>query len=233
VSLEGVRRSAPPCERYDLRVSEPLARELARRGIHDGRVLRAIAATPRRLFVPEQVVASADGDHPLPIGFGQTISQPYMVAWMTQALELTGNERVLEVGTGSGYQAAILGRLCGRVISVELLPELAARARGVLAALQIGNVEVRVGDGSLGLPEDGPFDRIIVTAAAVQIPPALVAQLRPGGRMVIPVGAAEGVQHIHLLEKGMDGAVDDQALFAVRFVPLRSAGDGVALDSPR
>jgi protein-L-isoaspartate(D-aspartate) O-methyltransferase len=233
VSLEGVRRGAPTRERYDLRVSEPLARDLARMGIRDERVLRAVAETPRRLFIPEHLLSRADGDHPLPIGFGQTISQPYMVAWMTQALELTGTERVLEVGTGSGYQAAILGRLCGRVLSVELLPELAARARGVLAALGIRNVEIRIGDGSLGLPEEGPFDRIIVTAAAVQIPPALVAQLRPGGRMVIPVGAAEEVQYIHLLEKGMDDAVDDQELFAVRFVPLRSAGDGVALDSPR
>jgi protein-L-isoaspartate(D-aspartate) O-methyltransferase len=233
VSLEGARRGAQPSGRYDPRMSEQLSRDLAQMGIYDARVLRAMAETPRRLFVPEHLGARADGDHPLPIGFGQTISQPFMVAWMTQALELGGTERVLEIGAGSGYQAAVLGRLCRQVISVELIPALARRAREILAALRIENVEVRVGDGSRGLPDEGPFDRIIVSAAAASIPPALIAQLCLEGRMVIPVGAAEEIQHLHVVDRGADGRVEDRRLFAVRFVPLRSAEDGVALDSHR
>ncbi len=201
-------------------------------GIRDERVLQAIADTPRRLFVPEQHRARADGDHPLPIGYGQTISQPFMVAWMTEALALTGAERVLEIGTGSGYQAAVLSRLCRQVFSVEIVPELARRAGALLASLGIANVDVRLADGSRGLPEEAPFDRIVVTAAADAIPPALIAQLAPGGTMVIPVGAVHDVQFIHVVEKGRDGAVTDRELFGVRFVPLRSAEDGVGLDSP-
>jgi protein-L-isoaspartate(D-aspartate) O-methyltransferase len=199
-------------------------------GIRDERVLRAMAEIPRELFVPEQLRYRADGDHPLPIGHGQTISQPFMVAWMTQALELSGTERVLEVGTGSGYQSAVLSRLCRRVFSVELIPELAAGARALLASLQIENVEVRLGDGSRGLPEEAPFDRIIVTAAAIRIPPPLAAQLRPGGRMVIPIGPADGAQFIHVVVSEEGGELEDRELFAVRFVPLRSEEGGVALD---
>jgi protein-L-isoaspartate(D-aspartate) O-methyltransferase len=153
-----------------------------------------------------------------------------MVAWMTQALELSGTERVLEVGTGSGYQSAVLSRLCRRVFSVELIPELAAGARALLASLQIENVEVRLGDGSRGLPEEAPFDRIIVTAAAIRIPPPLAAQLRPGGRMVIPIGPADGAQFIHVVVSEEGGELEDRELFAVRFVPLRSEEGGVALD---
>jgi protein-L-isoaspartate(D-aspartate) O-methyltransferase len=215
--------------RYDPGVSEPLARDLERMGIRDAKVLAAMAAIPRRLFVPEHLQSRADGDHPLPIGFGQTISQPFMVAWMTQALELSGGERVLEVGTGSGYQAAILSRLCGHLLTLELIPELAERARTLLAALGIANVEVRLGDGSRGAADEPPFDRIIVTAAAPRVPEPLVDQLAPGGRMVIPVGGAEEVQYLHLLTKGREGELVDRELFAVRFVPLRSADDGVAL----
>jgi len=164
-------------------VSEPLARDLARMGIRDERVLRAIAATPRRLFVPEPLQDRADGDHPLPIGYGQTISQPFMVAWMTEALALTGAERVLEIGAGSGYQAAVLSRLCRRVFSLEIVPELAARARTLLAALGIENVDVRLADGTRGLPEKAPFDRIIVTAAAPAIPAPLIAHALLGCRL--------------------------------------------------
>ncbi|MGB8931103.1 MAG: protein-L-isoaspartate(D-aspartate) O-methyltransferase [Anaeromyxobacteraceae bacterium] len=210
-------------------MSEELARDLARMGISDARVLRAMAGIPRRLFVPEQLQSRADGDHPLPIGFGQTISQPFMVAWMTQELALTGSERVLEIGTGSGYQAAILSRLCERVFTVELLPELAERARATLAQLGIANVSCRLGDGALGWSEEAPFDRVIVTAAALRTPPALIEQLRAGGRMLIPIGAQHEVQYVHLLAKDAAGAILDRELFAVRFVPLRSGAGPVAL----
>lgn len=201
-------------------------------GIRDGLVLRAMAEIPRRLFVPEGLQARADGDHPLPIGFGQTISQPFMVAWMTQALELAGPERVLEIGTGSGYQAAVLSRLCSRVFTVELLPELADRARATLARLGIDNVEVRLGDGQAGWPEEAPFDGILVTAAALRIPPALVAQLAPGGRMVIPIGAPADVQFIHVVRRGEGGELEDRQLFAVRFVPLRGGEGPFAVEWP-
>jgi protein-L-isoaspartate(D-aspartate) O-methyltransferase len=214
-------------------VSEALARDLERMGIHDERVLRVMAELPRARFVPAHLGAQADGDYPLPIGFGQSISQPYMVAWMTQALELEGPERVLEVGTGSGYQAAVLSRLCARVDTVERIPELASGARAALAAVGVENVEVHVGDGALGLPVEAPFDRIIVTAAAQRVPPALLAQLRPGGRMVIPVGPAEGAQFIHLVDKDAAGRLLDRERFGVRFVPLRGAEPPVGLDSTR
>jgi protein-L-isoaspartate(D-aspartate) O-methyltransferase len=213
-------------------VSEELARELEGMGILDAQVLRAMAEVPRRLFVPEQLQGRADGDHPLPIGFGQTISQPYMVAWMTQALELTGEEKVLEIGTGSGYQAAILSRVCEQVFTIELVPELAERARETLARLGFGNVLVRQGDGSAGWPEEAPFDGILVTAAALRTPPALLGQLRPGGRMVIPIGAPHDVQYVHVLRKDGQGAVLDRELFAVRFVPLRGGEDSIAVEWP-
>jgi protein-L-isoaspartate(D-aspartate) O-methyltransferase len=212
-------------------VSERLARDLARMGIRDPRVLRAMAELPRERFVPAQYVERADGDHPLPIGYGQTISQPFMVAWMSEALRLGGNERVLEVGTGSGYQAAVLGRLCARVFTVERIPELADRARETLAALGIGNVQVRVGDGSHGWPEEAPFDGVIVTAAAPRVPAALLDELRPGGRMVIPIGAAWGSQAIHLVRRDEAGRVEDLELFGVRFVPLRGDEEGTEPDA--
>jgi protein-L-isoaspartate(D-aspartate) O-methyltransferase len=210
-------------------VSEALARDLERMGIRDERVLRAMAEIPRERFVPEHLQSRADGDHPLPIGFGQTISQPFMVAWMTQELALEGGERVLEVGTGSGYQAAVLSRLCEQVFTVELLPELAARAQATLAGLGIRNVSYRLGDGALGWPEEAPFDAVIVTAAALRTPPALVGQLRPGGRMLIPIGAEHDVQYVHALTKDSTGALQDRELFAVRFVPLRSVAGDVGL----
>lgn len=219
--------------RYDPLVSEALARELEGMGIRDARVLAAMASVPRRLFVPEHLRPRADGDYPLPIGHGQTISQPYMVAWMTQALELRGAERVLEVGTGSGYQAAVLAKLCGSVLTVEIIPELAERARSLLASLGVSNVEVRIADGSGGVPGEPPFDRIIVTAAALRVPEPLQQQLAPGGRMVIPIGPPEDVQYLHLLRRGEEGELEDRELFAVRFVPLRSVGDAVALHFAR
>lgn len=198
-----------------------LAASLRDSGIRDERVLAAFAEVPRRLFVPERLRADAEGDHPLPIGFGQTISQPFVVAYMTERLRLAGDERVLEVGTGSGYQTAILARLAQEVFSIEIVPELAASAREVLlGALGLANVRLRVGDGALGWPEEAPFDRIMVTAAAAEVPPALVAQLAPGGRMILPVGAWAEAQVLRAVDRGNDGVTAEADLLPVRFVPL-------------
>ena len=165
--------------------------QLARRGITDGRVLDAMRRIPRHRFVEEGLTHGAYEDHPLPIGEGQTISQPYIVALMTSLLELTGQEKVLEVGTGSGYQTAVLGALARRVCSIERLPRLAERARATLEALGVQNVWIRVGNGALGWPDEAPFDRILVAAGGPSVPPPLVEQLAEGRRMVLPVGSAE------------------------------------------
>src|SRR5512136_144215 len=167
-----------------------VAEQLVRRGIRDERVLRAMAKVPRHLFVEEALAGRAYGDYPLPIGERQTISQPYMVALMTEALELSGHERVLEVGTGSGYQSSILAELCSKVYSVERIKSLADRAIRRLDELGYYNVLVRVGDGSLGWSEEAPFDAVLVAAAAPTVPETLLAQLGVGGRLVMPVGDA-------------------------------------------
>ncbi len=164
------------------------AEQLLGRGIKDPRVLAAMASVPRHLFVDETLQEKAYGDFPLPIGAGQTISQPYMVARMTESLHLQGHERVLEVGTGSGYQTAILAELAAHVYTVERLPELSSRAHATLTFLGYTNVSVRVGDGTLGWEEEAPFDAILVTAASPGIPPPLSAQLAEKGRLVIPLG---------------------------------------------
>lgn len=205
-------------------MSEALAASLRRAGIADERVLAAIAAVPRALFVPARLRGEAERDRPLPIGFGQTISQPYVVAYMTERLGLAGDERVLEIGTGSGYQTAILARLAREVLSIEILPELAGRAREVLlGTLRLANVRLRTGDGALGWPEEAPFDRVLVTAAAPAVPDALVAQLAPGGRMILPVGGELDLQVLRAVEKGRDGANVEAELLPVRFVPLTRA----------
>ncbi len=178
-----------------------LAEQLVRRGIRDARVLQAIGKVPRHLFVDEALAGRAYGDYPLPIGERQTISQPYMVALMTEALELAGHERVLEIGTGSGYQTAILAELCSKVFSIERIKGLADRAVRTLDTLGNYNVLVRVGDGSLGWREEAPFDAILVTAAAPTVPEALVEQLAPKGRLVIPVGDVYNQE----LRKGVKG----------------------------
>lgn len=165
-----------------------LRRQLEARGITDQRVLDVIAATRRDLFVPAEVRHLAYDDNALPIGQGQTISQPFIVALMTQELELTGSERVLEIGTGSGYQTAILAQLARDVVTVERIAELSRPAQSVLADLGYTNIEFRIGDGTLGCPERAPYDGILVTAAAPDVPPPLYDQLVPGGRIVIPVG---------------------------------------------
>jgi protein-L-isoaspartate(D-aspartate) O-methyltransferase len=204
-------------------MSAELAAVLREQGIRDERVLAAFAQLPRQLFVPERLHGDANADRPLPIGFGQTISQPFVVAYMTERLRLSGAERVLEVGTGSGYQAAILALLAEEVFSIEVVPELAERAREVLLVkLGLANVRLRIGDGALGWPEEAPFDRIVVTAAAPDVPPALFEQLAPGGRMILPVGDERGVQMLRMLDKGNDGMSVATDLLPVRFVPLTS-----------
>jgi protein-L-isoaspartate(D-aspartate) O-methyltransferase len=204
-------------------VSAALARQLFEMGIRDERVLWAVGQVPRRLFVPPALRDQAEADRPLPIGHGQTISQPYIGAFMTELLALLGREKVLEIGTGSGYQTAVLALLAAKVDSVEIVPELSARAAELLlATLALPNVHLRVADGAGGWPEEAPFDRILVTAAPGTLPPALVDQLATGGRMVVPVGEEEGVQVLKTVEKGPDGRVTARDIIPVRFVPLRT-----------
>jgi len=202
---------------YDRERKEMVEYQIRRRGVKDRKVLRAMLKVPRHLFVPEQMKELAYGDEPLPIGEGQTISQPYIVAYMTEALRLRGRERVLEIGTGSGYQTAILAEIVREVYTVELIPELSARARGVLDKLGYRNIQFRVGDGTLGWPEHAPFDAILVSAAPASVPPALVEQLKPGGKMIIPVGT--DFQELVLVTRKETGW-DEQRLIGVRFVPL-------------
>ena len=191
--------------------------QIRARGIRDPRVLAAMAKVPRHRFVPESQVESAYEDTPLPIGEGQTISQPYIVAYMTEALALAPGARVLEIGTGSGYQAAVLAELVAEVYTIEIVPVLAARAARTLRELGYKNVHVRDGDGYLGWPEHAPYDAVIVTAAPDHVPQPLVDQLRAGGRLVIPVG--RGTQDLLVLEK-RDKSLHEVARLPVRFVPL-------------
>jgi len=191
--------------------------QIRARGITDARVLAAMRKVPRERFVPSSLAAQAYTDQPLPIGAGQTISQPYIVAYMSEALQVSPNSKVLEVGTGSGYQAAILGELARDVYTIEIIPALADGARTTLEALGYQNVHVRRGDGYLGWPEQAPFDAIVVTAAPDHVPKPLVDQLAIGGRMVIPVGGAD--QDILLVSRTTKGVVQQRTI-PVRFVPL-------------
>jgi protein-L-isoaspartate(D-aspartate) O-methyltransferase len=193
---------------------------LRRRGISDQAVLRAMDEVPREHFVAPEFIDSAYADHALPIACGQTISQPYVVAYMTEQLQVEPPHRVLEVGTGSGYQAAILSRLAREVVSVERYRTLAETARERLRTLGYTNVTITVGDGFAGAPEHAPFDRIIVTAAAENLPPALVEQLGANGKIVLPLGPRNGTQHIVKLAKTAEGGLERENLIAVRFVPL-------------
>jgi protein-L-isoaspartate(D-aspartate) O-methyltransferase len=200
-------------------VRERMVQEQLRpRGITDERVLQAMAEVPRHLFVEDAMRAQAYGDHPLPIGGDQTISQPLVVAAMTQALQLTGTEQVLEIGTGSGYQASVLSRLCGKVYTVERINSLLAGARKVFDTLHYYNILSRLDDGTMGWQEYAPYDAIIVTAGGPEIPQPLVDQLAGNGRMVIPVGERD-VQELHFVRK-VDGEVDIKKLESVRFVSL-------------
>lgn len=184
------------------------------------RVLQALGEVPRHEFVPSQRRSQAYANQPLPIGHGQTISQPYIVAVMTDLLNLQPDDVVFELGTGSGYQAAVLAELVQQVYSVEIIEALGERARATLRRLDYENVQVRSGDGYYGWPEHAPFDAIVVTAAADHIPPPLVQQLKPGGRMVIPVGSKFFTQQLLLVEKTEEGAVRTRNILPVRFVPL-------------
>jgi protein-L-isoaspartate(D-aspartate) O-methyltransferase len=191
--------------------------QIARRGITDARVLDAMRTVPRHRFVPPEQAASAYDDRALPIGFDQTISQPYIVAYMTQALQPAPGQRVLEIVTGSGYQAAVLAEIVKEVHTIEIVPALADRSRALLRDLGYTNVHVRTGDGYAGLPQEAPFDRIIVTAAPDHVPQPLLDQLAVGGRMVIPVGASR--QLLTILTKSAEGVVSEPTL-DVLFVPL-------------
>lgn len=199
-----------------------VASQLEDRGIKDKNVLRAMRTVPRHLFVSEDLRRFAYGDHPMPIGHGQTISQPYIVAFMTEVIRPQKHHKVLEIGTGSGYQAAILAELAAAVYTVEIIPELAQTAKKRLDELGCANVEVREGDGYHGWPEAAPFDAIVVTAAAEFIPPPLLQQLKEGGAMIIPVGSPFHVQHLMLVHKQQD-KITTQKLMPVRFVPFRRA----------
>jgi len=198
-------------------------RHLIGRDALDPRVMQVMAEVPREQFVPANLRMMAFDNGPLPIGHGQTISQPYIVALMTDLLEPEAGHSLLEIGTGSGYQAAILSRLCERVYSVEVVRELGEAAADRLQALGYYNVEIRIGDGYAGWPEHAPYDGIIVTAAAPYIPPALVEQLKPGGKLVIPVGERYGRQELMLVEKDERGETQQQTILGVAFVPLVGA----------
>lgn len=191
--------------------------QIRARGIRDGSVLKALEKVPRHKFVPTEYAALAYRDSPLPIGQSQTISQPYIVAYMTEAADISKKDKVLEIGTGSGYQAAILGEIAGEVYSIEIIPELTERASRVLNELGYKNIFVKTGNGYLGMPEKAPFDAIIVTAAPDEIPPALVEQLAVGGKMVIPVG--DKYQEMVIIEKTKKGVTEKRTM-PVRFVPM-------------
>ncbi len=188
------------------------------------RVLDAMRTIERHLFVPDRRRSAAYDDRPLEIGYGQTISQPFIVALMTHLLDPEPDDTVLEIGTGSGYQAAVLSPLVRRVCTIEIITELGEAAAGRLVTLGYGNVETRIADGYHGWSECGPFDGIVVTAAADHVPPPLVAQLKPGGRMVIPVGGMFATQHLTLIEKARSGEVLTRQVLPVRFVPFTRGG---------
>ena len=194
--------------------------QLVSRGITDPRVLQAMGRVPRELFVPEHLRVEAYEDHPLPIGRGQTISQPYIVALMAEALQLKGRERVLDIGTGSGYAAAVLASIALEVFSIEKIPELASQAEKNLQQAGFSQVRVKTGDGSQGWPEAAPFDGVCVAAGAPAVPDSLKEQLSVGGRLVIPVGLEQGLQRLLLVTRRSDQEFDRKEFGDVRFVPL-------------
>jgi protein-L-isoaspartate(D-aspartate) O-methyltransferase len=224
--LEATPPPDPSAEAAYAKARVGMVREqIMARGVTDGRVLAALSRVPRHEFVPLPLRLRAYEDGPLPIGHGQTISQPYVVAFMTEALAPKPNDRVLEIGTGSGYQAAVLSGLVAEVFSIEIVAPLAQRAETDLRRLGLANVHVRAGNGYLGWPEAAPFDAIIVTCAPEAVPQALVDQLKVGGRMIIPVGPPEGAQELYLLRKRPQG-LETQAVLPVRFVPMVGKAGG-------
>ena len=204
---------------FDIARKRMVQEQIVGRGITTPRLLEVFQKVPRHLFVQEAMAVQAYSDGPLPIGEKQTSSQPYIVALMTDLLELTGNDHVLEIGTGSGYQTAILASLVRRVWTIERIRPLAMQARKVLDTLHLLNVNIKVGDGTLGWPEEGPFDAILVTAGAPAVPETLAAQLAPGGRLVIPVGD-ESNQTLLRIRKAADGTLTQETGIGCRFVPL-------------
>lgn len=207
----------------DIAAEVALSHHLTGRAALDERVMHAMARVPRDQFLPDALRYLAFRDGPVPIGHDQTLSQPFIVALMTDLLDLPPHARVLEVGTGSGYQAAVLAELAGAVYSVEIIPDLADAAAARLARLGYANVTARQGDGYAGWPEHAPYDGILVTAAAPHVPPALREQLRPGARLVIPVGPAGGHQTLRVVEKRPDGGCTERDVLDVAFVPLTGA----------
>lgn len=206
-------------QRYGRERERMVAEQLVKRGIADPGVLEAMRSVPRHLFVDEALRDRAYGDHPLPIGEGQTISQPFMVARMTELLRVTGREKVLEVGTGSGYQAAVLSRVAARVCAIERIPKLAARARQTLEAIGVSNVWVRAADGTMGWADEAPFDRILVAAGGPAVPPPLLEQLAEGGRLVMPVGP-EDTQRLRIVDKvgGQPRVSEDSSCVFVKLI---------------
>ena len=207
----------PGARDWDVERRRMVDEQFRARDIRNARVIDAMLTVPRHLFVPEPQRAASYGDFPLPIGHGQTISQPYIVAFMTQALDIAPDHRVLEIGTGSGYQAAVLGELAQEVYTIEIIPALAEEARETLSTLGYRNIQVRTGNGYLGWPEHAPYDRIMVTAAPDDVPPALLQQLKIGGVMAIPVGT--GAQELRILRRTATGTETLDTL-PVRFVPM-------------
>lgn len=208
----------------DVKARADMVREqIAARQVRDAKVLAALTRVPRHLFVPADEQHLAYRDTPLPIGHGQTISQPYIVALMTELVRPDAADRVLEIGTGSGYQAAVLAEIVDHVYTIELEAALAQRAERLLSSLEYRNVTVRTGDGYAGWPEKAPFDIIVVTAAPDHVPEPLTEQLKPGGRMIIPVGTRFSSQQLRLIEKDAQGRLQTQDISPVRFVPLRRA----------
>ena len=220
IAASGCGQNAPSVSDFAAERQQMVQRQLMARGIHEERVLNAMAKVPREEFVPPDSRAASYEDGPLPIGYGQTISQPYIVAFMTEQLRPKPSDRVLEVGTGSGYQAAILAELVSEVYSIEIVEPLAKSAEATLQRLGYKNVHVKIGDGYKGWPEEGLFDAIIVTCAPDKVPQPLVDQLKDDGRMVIPVGE-RFAQQLYLLEK-KNGQLKQSATLPVRFVPMTS-----------
>lgn len=219
--------SAPPLtgassdlEKFARERSEMVQTQIKRRGIEDEKTLEAMLTVPRHRFVPRRYRSVAYADRPLPIGQGQTISQPYIVAVMTEKLNLRPTDKVLEIGTGSGYQAAILSALCREVYTIEIIQSLGETAQQRLKNLGYKNITVKIADGYYGWEEHAPFDAIIVTAAATHVPPPLIRQLKVGGRMVIPVGGVFLVQRLMFIKKKPDGTLFSENILPVRFVPL-------------